>query len=112
MKVANKKNLIAEHGTETGNKIFEILSMNNEVFYNQYTKNFSQYHNITDDCYVHQKLKEVSKILELFGVESMEYTEGKYCDYINVGDGYNLTILYYNNKFRLGCWADIAEKYL
>lgn len=44
--------------------------------------------------------------------------EGAYCskkpdlsfEYVNMGDGYTLTILNYRGKLRIGTWAEIVEK--
>lgn len=31
-------------------------------------------------------------------------------DYLNSGDTYELTLLYVNGRFRVGCWGDIVER--
>lgn len=44
--------------------------------------------------------------------------EGVYCnkkpdlsfEYVNMGDGYTLTILNFRGKLRIGTWAEIVEK--
>lgn len=58
-------------------------------------------------------LYQFNQVLKGFGVE------GQYCskkselsfEYVNMGDAYTLTILNFKGKIRIGCWADIAEKY-
>lgn len=31
-------------------------------------------------------------------------------EYLNTGDPYELTVLYINGRFRVGCWGDIVER--
>ena len=31
-------------------------------------------------------------------------------DYLNAGDSYELTLMYINGRFRVGCWGDIVER--
>ncbi len=33
------------------------------------------------------------------------------CEYVNTGDSFNVTVLYWNSKIRIGCWGDLAERY-
>lgn len=58
---------------------------------------------------IHKWMLDIEKVMETFGVESVQDKKGNYAEYCNTGDSYALTILYYNGKLRIGCWADIAE---
>lgn len=53
------------------------------------------------------------------GVESFQLTDGgpygngaEYCEYLNAGDTYTVTLLRVRGRYRVGCWGDVAEKYL
>ena len=59
-------------------------------------------------------LSQADKLMNAFGVEAFVVTVGKenrLVSYVNTGDGYNTTILAYNGKIYIGCWADLAERY-
>jgi len=47
-----------------------------------------------------------------FGVEGFQLDNGEWCDYLNTGDTYTPTLLYVFGKYRVGCWGDIAEKFV
>jgi len=60
-------------------------------------------------------LKDIDKVLNthcnrgsFFGVEGI--TDPEEVQYINAGDTYTTTILFYKSKLRLGCIGDILEK--
>ena len=46
-----------------------------------------------------------------FGVEAFSTRDG-WCDYLNTGDTYSITLLRFNGRYRVACWGDIAEKYI
>lgn len=31
-------------------------------------------------------------------------------DYLNTGDSYELTLIFINGRFRVGCWGDLVER--
>ena len=45
------------------------------------------------------------------GVEGFELKDGTFCEYLNAGDTYALTLCYYHGKIRLCSWGDVAEKF-
>lgn len=51
--------------------------------------------------------------LGTFGVEYIPAGSNKRSPaitYLNTGDCYDLTLMYVNGRFRLGCWGDIVER--
>ena len=56
------------------------------------------------------KMQLFNILLDLHGVESFETKQG-YCDYINTGDTYNATIVYFMGRYIVSSWGNIAEKY-
>lgn len=51
--------------------------------------------------------------LGTFGVEYIQAGQGERSpaiDYLNAGDTYSDTVLYYNGRFQVGCWGDIVER--
>ena len=45
------------------------------------------------------------------GVESFETHRAGWCDYLNMGDPYVLTLIYFRGRYSVACWGDIAERY-
>lgn len=45
------------------------------------------------------------------GVEAFQLRDGSYCDYLNTGDTYNVTLLRVHGRYRVCCWGDIAERH-
>ena len=46
-----------------------------------------------------------------FGVESiLGSSDSDTIDYLNTGDTYELTVLYYRERFTVGNWGDIVER--
>jgi len=45
------------------------------------------------------------------GVEAFQLRDGSYCDYLNTGDTYNVTLLRVHGRYRVGCWGDVAERH-
>jgi len=35
----------------------------------------------------------------------------EYCHYVNTGDTYNTTLFWWREKFRIGSWGDLVERY-
>ena len=55
---------------------------------------------------------EINGILGLYGVEYIQGRNSKshailYC---NTGDPFDITMLYANGHYRIGCWGDIVER--
>ena len=59
---------------------------------------------------IQDRMELIDKVLGNFGVESL-YPDVD-LTYSNTGDTYATTIYYYNNRFNIGCWGDVAEKYI
>jgi hypothetical protein len=58
----------------------------------------------------HLRLTVLDGLAGTVGVESLETKRG-ICEYLNMGDPYSTTLLWWNGAYRVGCWGDIAEKY-
>lgn len=57
------------------------------------------------------KMQLLDLALEGYGVEAFRTEKRGYCDYINFGDTYITTIVYFQGRFSVCSWGDIAEKY-
>jgi hypothetical protein len=44
------------------------------------------------------------------GVEAFEVRGGTWCEYLNAGDTYALTLILFRGAYRVACWGDIAER--
>lgn len=68
------------------------------------------------ECYHPPSTKDLrltclDKLAGTFGVEAFQTTAGDYCEYLNAGDTYTTTLLWFRGAYRVGCWGDIAEKH-
>jgi hypothetical protein len=66
----------------------------------------------------------LDRVLGTFGVEYLfkgseglrtdpeSIHDGPVCTYLNAGDTYAATLLLYRGRWQVGCWGDIAERYL
>lgn len=45
------------------------------------------------------------------GVEVFNTRRHGPCYYLNAGDTYTVTLVYFRNRYRVACWGDIAERY-
>lgn len=45
----------------------------------------------------------------LYGVEAIESSDGAYADYLNAGDVYAPTLIYWNGSYRVQSLADFVE---
>jgi hypothetical protein len=45
------------------------------------------------------------------GIESFETRRDGWCDYLNAGDTYAPTLVWFRGKYRVTTWGDIAERY-
>lgn len=48
---------------------------------------------------------------ESYGVEGFQVKNSTWCDYLNTGDTYSTTLVYFNGRYRVTTWGDIAEKH-
>lgn len=72
----------------------------------------------------HLRSMMLDELLGTFGVEYLfKGSEGLRCDpegmhdspiltYCNAGDTYATTLIRYRGRWQIGCWGDIAERYL
>jgi hypothetical protein len=70
-------------------------------------------------CYHRPSLHEIKmnlldELLGSYGVEFINLEPGNYSwpkgiEYLNMGDTYTPTIIYYNNRYSIGCWGDYLE---
>lgn len=44
------------------------------------------------------------------GVEVFETRRNGWCEYLNAGDTYAITLIRYRGRYRVACWGDIAER--
>lgn len=51
----------------------------------------------------------LNAIASTHGIEAAENADGEYMDYLNAGDPYAVTLLYWRGSYRVACWGDIAE---
>lgn len=58
-----------------------------------------------------KKLTIADSLMKGYGVESL-YPDIPSLYYVNMGDTYSITLLYYNGRYQIGSWGDIAEKIL
>lgn len=66
-------------------------------------------------CYNCPSLHELTmsaldEVVETYGVESIT-TSGGVLEYLNAGDTYAVTLLFWRGLLRVGCYGDIVEKY-
>lgn len=65
-------------------------------------------------------MDEANDLLKACGVESFNLRvrcrkywgdEIRWVTYVNVGDTYNTTLLFWEGKYRIGSWGDLVERY-
>lgn len=56
------------------------------------------------------RLECLNELGGFHGVEAFK-TRKDYCHYLNAGDTYTPTLIYFNGHYRVACWGDIAEKH-
>jgi hypothetical protein len=47
---------------------------------------------------------------DFHGVEEFDTRKGL-CMYLNAGDTYTPTLIYFDGSYRVKCWGDIAERH-
>lgn len=53
----------------------------------------------------------LDKLAETCGVESIRVKDGSWCDYLNTGDTYAPTLLYFRGRYVVGDWGTIVERH-
>ena len=46
-----------------------------------------------------------------YGVEAFHTDSGAVCFYLNAGDSYAPTLVWFNGRYRVASWGDIAERH-
>ena len=68
------------------------------------------------ECYHPPKLWDLrmhclDALLGTFGIEGFTTRKGEHVEYLNAGDTYAATIVYFRGNYRVSTWGDYAEKY-
>jgi len=56
------------------------------------------------------KLTALSELGNFYGVESIESEDGEYAEYVNTGDVYNMTVIYWRGRYGVQCLGDFIER--
>ena len=56
------------------------------------------------------RLECLNAALGMHGVEGFQTSCGDWVTYLNAGDTYTDTIIYYRGTYRVACWGNIAER--
>jgi len=56
------------------------------------------------------KLYMLNIVLGLYGIEAIQNNNDDWLEYLNTGDTYNATIIYYHGRFSVNSWGDIVER--
>lgn len=67
------------------------------------------------ECYHHPKWYDVrmtilNSVCGTYGVEGFQDSKGNWLTYLNNGDTYTPTILYWKGKYIVSTWGDIVEQ--
>ena len=57
------------------------------------------------------RMTALDKLAGTYGVEAFQIRDGSWCEYLNAGDTYATTLLWFRGRYRVGCWGDIAERH-
>lgn len=68
------------------------------------------------ECYKPPKTWDVrlhclNALAGTYGVEGFQTRAGEYVEYLNTGDTYAPTVIYWRGRYTVGSWGDIAEKH-
>jgi hypothetical protein len=68
------------------------------------------------ECYHSPKLWDLrmhclDAVCGTYGIEGFRIRKGEHVEYLNAGDTYAATIVYFRGNYRLATWGDYAEKY-
>lgn len=76
-----------------------------ELYYQKYGKHMYNPHSLTE-----LKLYMLDIVLDSYGVEAIQNKNNQWLEYLNFGDTYNATIIYYHDRFFVSSWGDVVEK--
>ena len=77
-----------------------------EIYYERIGRKMYHHHSLDE-----LKLRMADIALGGFGVEAFETRKNGWCEYVNFGDTYSITLVRFNGKFLVTTWGDIAEVY-
>jgi hypothetical protein len=68
------------------------------------------------ECYTHPSTEDLrmhvlNALAGGYGIEAFKTKKGDYVEYLNVGDPYTPTLIYFNGNYCIASWGDFAEKY-
>lgn len=75
-----------------------------EIYYNKIGKFMYNPHNLSE-----LKMQLLNVICDSYGVEGIQDKNGYWLEYLNFGDTYDTTIIYYKNRFFVSSWGDVVE---
>ena len=55
------------------------------------------------------RLTALNELAETFGIECAETTSGEYAEYLNTGDTYAMTLIYWRGNYRVQSLGDFVE---
>jgi hypothetical protein len=69
-----------------------------------------------DECFNPPKLWDLrmhvlDNLAETSGIEEFITRKGEHVEYLNAGDTYAATLVYFRGNYYVGCWGDYAERY-
>jgi len=84
-------------------------NLENLPIYEKYYQNTGKF---MYNCHSMRELRIflIDLVLNGFGVESAQDNNGHYLEWVNLGDTYDLTVCYYQNRFIVSSWGDIVER--
>jgi hypothetical protein len=57
-----------------------------------------------------KKMHALNVVLKMYGVEEILDSRGNLaCEYLNAGDTYATTLLFYNGLYHIGTWGELVE---
>jgi hypothetical protein len=56
------------------------------------------------------RMTVLDALADTSGVEAVETKKGM-CEYLNAGDAYAPTLIFFNGTYRVGCWGDVVERH-
>lgn len=63
-----------------------------------------------EPSYHAKKMYALNVVLQMHGVEEIIDSNGyRLCEYLNSGDTYTTTLLFYNGKYHIGDWGSLLE---
>lgn len=68
------------------------------------------------ECYNPPKLWDLrmhvlDSLAETCGIEGFTTRKGEHVEYLNAGDTYAATLVYFRGNYYIGCWGDYAERH-